>query len=404
MATEYTITYTYTGQSNTSGTRSVAFNKFKASGDTGRNIGQITSIQYIHHHTSDSPMTWNLKGRLVFGDGTTIKSPNIGIHISGDVAKYTHTFTTLPTAEQFATLTSVQTLDSQGKTTSGGYSSKLYWRATSSYPMQLIVKFIEQPPVTYAPSIASFVLQRCDSNAALNDEGQYIATTLKLAIGDTAGLTGAQCRIYYAANEYPVVGESQYVDITSKISTLMTGVNRSTSILTGVWGLGYQWHFAVVFITGDESAIATFSVARGSTSLHISGEHGGGVAIGGFSSGTTANPKFESVVPAYFHGGIAKVEDCSGSRKALGIQSGRTTATVEAAPNTYKDYNFTFPTAFASAPLVFVCFETTSTAAGMGSISVVVSARSATGFTARVYNNTGTDRWPSICWFAVGEM
>lgn len=404
MATEYTITYTYTGQSNTSGTRSVAFSKFKASGDTTRTIGQITSIQYIHYHSSDTPMTWNLKGRLVFADGTTIKSPNIGIHISGTVVKYTHTFTTLPTAEQFATLTSVQTLDSQGKTTSGGYSSKLYWRADSDEPMRLIVKFIEEPPVTYAPNVDTFKLVRCNANGVSDEEGQYIATTLKLSIGDSAGLTGAQCLIYYAANGYPEVGVSQYVDVSSKISTLISGVALNTSILTGVWGLGYTWNFAVVFITGDEVAIATASVARGSTSLHISGEPGGGVAVGGFSSGTSATPKFESVVPAYFYGGIAKVEDCSGSRKALGIQSGQTTATVEAAPNTYKDYSFTFPTAFVSAPLVFVNFETTSTSAGMGSISVVVSARSTTGFTARVYNNTSSDRWPNICWLAIGEM
>ena len=50
MATEYTITYTFTGQDNTSGNRSVAFNRFSASGDTGRNIGQITKIQYVHYH------------------------------------------------------------------------------------------------------------------------------------------------------------------------------------------------------------------------------------------------------------------------------------------------------------------------------------------------------------------
>lgn len=318
MATEYTITYTYTGQENTSGTRSVAFSKFKASGDTGRTIGQITSIKYEHWHTSTVGMVWNLRGRLVFSDGSTLTSNTVGINPSGDSVKFTNTFNTLPTAEKFAKLTTVQTLDSQGKTTKGGYAATLYWRATSDKPMRLIVKFIEEPPVVYSPSIETFMLQRCNEDAVLNDEGQYIAATMKLAIADTAGLEGAECRIYYSANTYPVIGTSQYIDVTSQISTLLTGVNQSTEILTGVWGLGYQWHFAIVFIAGEETAMATTTVARGTTSLHISGEPGGGVAVGGFSSGTSANPKFESAVPAYFYKGIEGVTNYSTEEVATG--------------------------------------------------------------------------------------
>ena len=306
MATEYTIIYTFTGQDNTSGTRSVAFNRFVASGDTDRNIGQITSIQYVHYHTSTKSMSWNLRGRLVLNDGTTFISDYVNHGISGNVVGYVNTFTELPTAEQFANIVSIQTLDTQGKTTSGGYYAKLYWRATSSYPMQLIVKFIEEPPITYAPKIEQFQVDRCNASGGKDDEGQYIGTTLKLSIGDSAGLSIAQCRIYYAANTYPVVGESQYVDVLSKVSmdSLLSGVGLNTSILTGVWNLGNVWNFAVVFITGDETAIATSSAARGTTSLHISGEPGGGAAVGGFSTGTSANPKFESYAPAFFYGGI----------------------------------------------------------------------------------------------------
>lgn len=304
MATEYTITYTFTGQDNTSGTRSVGFGRFVASGDTGRNIGQITSIQYVHYHTSTESMSWNLRGRLVLTDGTTFTSDYLNQGISGNVVRYVNTFTELPTAEQFANLASVQTLDTQGKTTSGGYYAKLYWRANGTYPMQLIVKFIEEPPVTYAPGVETFKVQRVNANSAADDEGQYIAATLKLSIGDAAGLNGAQCRIYYAANAYPEVGVSQYVDVTSKISSLISGVNLNTSILTGVWSLGSVWNFVVVFVTGKESAVATGTVARGSTSFHISDAPGGGAAVGGFSTGTAANPKFESYVPAHFYGGI----------------------------------------------------------------------------------------------------
>lgn len=306
MATEYTITYTFTGQNNTSGTRSVAFSRFVASGDTGRTIGQITSIQYVHYHSSTDSMSWKLRGRLVLNDGTTFTSNEVNNHISGNIAKYINTFSELPTAEQFANLASVQTLDTQGKTTSGGYYATLYWRAITSYPMQIIVKFIEEPPVVYAPKIEQFQVNRCNASGVKDDEGQYIGTTLKLSTGNSAGLSGAQCRIYYAANAYPEVGVSQYVDVLSKVSinTLISGVGLNTSILNGVWNLGSIWNFAVVFIAGNETAVATSSAARGTTSFHISNDPGGGAAIGGFSTGTSANPKFESYVPAHFYGGI----------------------------------------------------------------------------------------------------
>lgn len=328
MSTEYTITYTFTGQDNTSGNRSVALNRFTASGNTDKTIARITSIQYVHYHTSAGSMNWGLRGRLVLSNGTVFTSDQIYNHIDGDVVRYVNTFTDLPTAEQlialsptqslltpeeFAAQATIQTLDTQGKTTSGGYSSKLYWRATSKYPIQIIIRFIDVPPVVYAPKVDKFEVSRCNVDGIQDKEGEYLATTLKLSIGDAAGLDleGVQCRIYYAANAYPQIGVSQYVDVTSRISDLMNGMNLNTGILTGVWDLAHIWNFAAVFVVDKETAIATTSAARGTTSLHISGEPGGGAAVGGFSSGTTANPKFESYVPAHLYGGIEGVTNYS---------------------------------------------------------------------------------------------
>lgn len=312
MATEYKIIFTYTGQVNTSGSRSVARSKFKKSGDTGRKIGQIKSITYEHWHTSDKAANWALRGRLVFSDGTSITSNTVTHTISGTKVKYTNTFTKLPTPEQFALLKAIQTLDSKGKTTADGYSAKLYWRANSDNPMRLIVTFIEEPPVVYAPKIDAFGVVRCDASGNPSEEGQYIRTALKLSIGNSAGLSGATCKIYYAADAQPVVGVSQSIDLTSKISSLMTGVTNDPNILTGVWNVGNTWFFTVVFTAGEETANSdVMYVERGTTSMHISGEPGGGVCIGGFSTGTTANPKFESRVPAHFYAGVEGVTNYS---------------------------------------------------------------------------------------------
>ena len=314
MATEYKIIFTYTGQDNTSGSRSVARSKFKKSGDTGRKIGQIKSITYEHWHTSDKAANWALRGRLVFSDGTTITSNTVTHTISGTKVKYTNTFTKLPTPEQFALLKAVQTLDSKGKTTADGYSAKLYWRANSSNPMRLIVTFIEEQPVVYAPNVDSFSVVRTDASGNPSREGLYIRTSLKLSIGNSAGLSGASCKIYYGADTQPVIDPSspQKVDLDAKISTLMTGVTNSPDILTGVWPVGNTWFFKVVFTAGEEMAPSeVMHVERGTTSMHISGEPGGGVCIGGFSTGTTANPKFESRVPAHFYAGVEGVTNYS---------------------------------------------------------------------------------------------
>lgn len=312
MATEYKIIFTYTGQDNTSGSRSVARSKFKKTGDTGRKIGQIKSITYEHWHTSDKAANWALRGRLVFSDGTSITSNTVTHTISGTKVKYTNTFTKLPTPEQFALLKTVQTLDSKGKTTADGYSAKLYWRANSYNPMRLIVTFIEEQPVVYAPKVDSFSVVRTDASGNPSREGLYIRTSLKLSIGNSAGLSGASCKIYYAADAQPVVGVSQSIDLTSKISSLMTGISNDPNILTGVWNVGNTWFFTAVFATGEEAAVSeVMHVERGTTSMHISGEPGGGVCIGGFSTGTTASPKFESRVPAHFYAGVEGVTNYS---------------------------------------------------------------------------------------------
>lgn len=318
MSTEYTIVFIYTGQNNTSATRSLSFGSFSAIGDIDRNIGQIKSITYVHYHTATKSMNWGLRGRLVLNDGTTFVSDEVYGHISGDIVKFVNTFTTLPTAEQLHQLAYVQTLDTQGKTTAGGYSSTLYWRATSEYPMQLIVTFVEEPPVTYAPSVETFSLVRRNESDVADDEGEYIATNLKLNIGDAAGLEGAELRIYYASNAYPVVGESEYVDLTSRISELISGVTLDKDILSGKWDIGYSWYFAAVFVTGDESAIATATASRGKCSFHISDYRSGGACVCGFSTGTTDKPKFESHAPGYFYAGIPGVTSYSTEETSTG--------------------------------------------------------------------------------------
>lgn len=173
MATEYCLIYKYTGQDNTSGNRSVDLSRFSISGDTDKNIGRITRITYEHWHTSAGSMSWGLRGRLLFSDDTQLDSDQVYEHISGEVVKYTNTFTLEKpmTKARFEQATTIQTIDTQGKATSGGYSSTLYWRATSSAPMYLYVYFVEADYMMYGVDEA---WQECEGFYGANDEWKRV--------------------------------------------------------------------------------------------------------------------------------------------------------------------------------------------------------------------------------------
>lgn len=144
MATLYSITYTYTGQSNTSSTMSVAKSKFSLSGNTDKEIGRITKITYLHWHTNTTGVNVTMKGRLYFSDSTYIDSDQKKVKFSGSSLSVTNTFTTnLPTPEKFKTWNKINTV----KVKSGG--GTLYWRALSDKPMKVTVYFYEPSPMYY---------------------------------------------------------------------------------------------------------------------------------------------------------------------------------------------------------------------------------------------------------------
>lgn len=191
---EYTRTYRYTGTNNTSANRSVEFSSFVVhSGDTEHKIAKVLGIQYVHYHSSTRSMSWGLRGRLVLADGTTFVSDQIYNQISGNVVKYTNTFETFPDAEQFAQLQSVQTLDTQGKTTSGGYYATLYWRANNDNPMDIILTFSDIPDVQTSGigSVNNIVLNGSNAvNVSISKLSERARHTVTWKLGDYSYTSG----------------------------------------------------------------------------------------------------------------------------------------------------------------------------------------------------------------------
>lgn len=82
------------------------------------------------------------------------------------------------------------------------------------------------------------------------------------------------------------------------------------------------------------------------------------------------------------------------------IRTGAIGATTVSA-NSYTDVHVTFSPAMTATPMVVASITSTSTAGAIGSISVAVNERSATGFTARIFNAGSTGRTPGVTWFAI---
>lgn len=61
----------------------------------------------------------------------------------------------------------------------------------------------------------------------------------------------------------------------------------------------------------------------------------------------------------------------------------------------------TFPKAMSGTPIVVASLISSSTSADIGSISVGVHDVSSTGFTCKIFNNSGSSRSPAVNWFAV---
>ena len=198
---EYTRTYRFTGQTNVGSARTVDFSKFNiASGDTEHKVAKILGIQYVHWHTSTIPMSWELRGRLMLADGTTIVSDRVTNHISGNVVKFVNTFADPITPEQFAQLEKVQTLDNRDSISGSSYHKErvLYWRATSDHPMDLILTFSDIPDVQTSGigSVNSITLNGSSavkvSISKLSDRARHTVTWKLGSYSHTSGIVNTE--------------------------------------------------------------------------------------------------------------------------------------------------------------------------------------------------------------------
>lgn len=238
----------------------------------------------------------------------------------------------------------------------------------------------------YSPTVQTF-----DAERVSNDEDPNIKTSVKLSVAD--GLTDTQ----KARMSWHVYSSGTAISFDSSITLaqLITGITDSTTFITSQFDKDYDHQLSLTF--GDEYELAkstTVTIPRGFANMHLSGKSTGGVCFGGFCKSAENNPMFECYYPAYFYGGIEGIKS---------VQCG-TTELIAVNKASYSDKTVTFSTPFTERPTVMLTLLTGSVAYAMGNFLPTLLSVTTTGFTMRLFNNTGANRSFYVEWLAYGQM
>ena len=183
--------------------------------------------------------------------------------------------------------------------TSSGHGSPSF--RDGQYDDVITIQGQDVPPTNYAPSITSARLWRTlDGSDTVMPTAEALRMKLRLGMNDTSGLSaGAALKLYYAQNAAPVVGASEYVDLSAYIQSC---IEAETAIaISGTFSAGADWYFTLVFTAGDEVSSPWYGNApRAQAPIHI-GERNNGVAIGGYSPATASDRRFDVFWPGYMH-------------------------------------------------------------------------------------------------------
>ena len=163
-------------------------------------------------------------------------------------------------------------------------------------------------PITYinvrcAPAIELLEIERA-SMGEPDESGVFLLFDGKFSLAENADLSSMKLIMYYAENAQADTA-SPSIDLTASVPALLNGVSDDMSIVARAFSNASAWNFLFVFGDEYENVSLRRNIFKAFANLHLSGRKNGGVAMGGFSSATDQNPKFECFYPAYFYGGIA---------------------------------------------------------------------------------------------------
>lgn len=264
--TEYSIRYRFINNDNQKTTggatgqkTSVNRTEFTVSGDTSITIGKVTRIVYKHYHTSTGTCTWNLYGKLVLPN-RTISSDTVSVRISKSINLFTNTFLeNLPTPEEMANWTSIQTW-SAGNDRS---SAELYWRAYADGnpdggPLDMYVYFYDAGDLVDGadpPTISGVSFTDAESHDGLQLFGNYVQG-LSLPVATAS---------YQLDPEYPYLSATHTFQLFDSSGVLIQQIAQEDNgifNLNAISGYGtYSWTYTILDTAGNSvSTNGTFNV------------------------------------------------------------------------------------------------------------------------------------------------
>ena len=207
--------------------------------------------------------------------------------------------------------------------------------------------------------------------------------TIGIAGGKNTGvLDGPRMKAYYDSSS---ATSYTYVESGSLLSDASAGVSLSAQRKwTTDSSKTDDASFAANVHKGGVSPTASMTVS--------SGDKGAGIILEASASTSTIDINTDKLrlndVNCYMtHGNVGQTINATKNAVTTYPSSG------------YLSYGHDYGT---NIPDVVVGFNSGSTAAGFGGLSIAVSDRTATGFKVKIFNNTNTDRSPGFYWIAMG--
>lgn len=236
---EYSITYTFKKQSNTSSVAmSVPRTSFSLSGDTTIAIGKVTRIIYTHTHTcGKSGTVYDITGKLNITSSKSITSNTVQHKFSGDVFTCVSTFSDPNiTPEEAKSWVGIDTTYTK---ISGSSDAKLHWRASYDYPMTVTIYFLDLNAIATgaaAPTFEKVALEEGNTSVTI---GSFVCgysipilrVTPVLDYGNFPNITGivsAKVTIGNIETEYSANVNTSSRSVSFNLGTLPANTSSST--------------------------------------------------------------------------------------------------------------------------------------------------------------------------------
>jgi hypothetical protein len=251
----------------------------------------------------------------------------------------------------------------------------------------------------YAPSIPIFAVER---SPAADSTGAAVDIACTLATGADPTYAGLALTLQWKEEDATTFPTENTLAVTVA-DALAAGGTTVTPSFTFETGKAYT--LRATFTDGIDSAVSETKLSKAFKVINVH-PTSKNIGEGQFAvADTSAGLVHDSMYKYRFHEGVGNLTHAH-ILEMLGVQTGETSISG-GVPNGWKDVAVTFPIPYKQPPLILIFPQTGNIAAanvGSNLLVLLENTLTATGFTARWYNNTSDTRYPKVRWIAIGEL